>query len=369
VKRPLAIAGAVALSLWTGLGLVAWSSVARRVTDTPSDESGAARATELAALADELGALHQDVRALASAMGTNLQTLNDALLASQDEHASALDLRLNALRDEVGSLTPSSSSRDELADLLRELGTLRDALRVSTVPGAPAQPVLPSAPALAPESSAPEVASAEEVAAPAPPAAPARERKSFLAFTLPSDDFRFDERRSWSVLPALSRIGFDARTTLHDFTATTSAIEGELEADLARPGEAPRARLTVQAAELDSGDAKRDAEMRERLAVEDHPALEFELTAFEPDEIDAAGLSASGRASGRMSVRGVTLDVVMPVRISIDDARRMSVEGQMKLDLTRFGVPVPNKLGLITMEKEVDVWIALKLRASARTEG
>jgi len=109
--------------------------------------------------------------------------------------------------------------------------------------------------------------------------------------------------------------------------------------------------------------------MRKRLAVQEHPGLEFELARFEPDQIDAAALRASGRALGRMRVRGVTQDVVMAVQISIDDARRMCVEGQMKLDLTRFGVPVPNKLGLITMEKEVDVWISLKLRANARTEG
>jgi polyisoprenoid-binding protein YceI len=340
VKRTLAIACAGALSLWTGLGIVAWSSVARRVTTPPEQTSGAARAEELAALTDELGALHQDVRALARALAENLQALNDGLLANQDEHASALGPRPNELRDEVGSLAiPSSAVPEEDSSV-----------------AALARGASESAPV------------ADAAAAAAPPRA-APPRRSFLAFTLPSDDFRFDERRSWSVLPALSRIGFDARTTLHDFTATTSAVEGELEADLSRPGESPRARITVQAAKLDSGDAKRDAEMRERLAVEEHPALEFELTAFEPDEIDAAALRASGRVLGRMRVRGVTADVVMPVRISIDDARRMCVEGQMKLDLSRFGVPVPNKLGLISMAKEVDVWIALKLRAGPRTEG
>lgn len=356
MKRTLALVGAGTLFLWTVLGFVAWSSVAQRVTVTCSDhELVDADAPRLSALADELGALRQDVRALAQALGENFQALNDELLASQTEHAAALELRVNALRDEVGSLTspPSSaasSTTDEPADLMREPGVLRDALQASAAPGSAARP-FPVA------------------AAPAPAAGKPQARKSFLAFELPSDDFRFDERRTWAVLPALSRIGFDARTTLHDFTATTSVLEGELEADLSKSGETPRARLAVQAATLASGDAARDEEMRARLSVEQHPTLEFELTRFEPDEMDAAALRASGVAHGRMRVHGVTQEVAMRVKLSIDAARRLCVEGEMALDLTRFGVPVPNKLGLITMEKEVKVWISLRLRAHPRSAG
>ncbi len=330
MKRTLAIVGAGALFLWTGLGLVAWASVARRVTVTSSDhESIDADTPRLLALADEVGALHQDVRALARALGENLRALNDGLLASQDEHASVVELRMNALRDQIG------------------------ALAAVEVPSA----VVASPPA-------PKAESRTELRAEG-----AKPRKSFLAFQLPSDDFRFDERRTWAVLPALSRVGFDARTTLHDFTATTSTIEGELEADLARPGEAPRAHLRVQAAMLASGDEGRDEAMREHLAVEEHPDLEFELTRFEPAEVDATALRASGLVHGRMSVRGVTHEVAMPVQLSIDDAHRLCVQGEMALDLTHYGVPVPNKLGLITMEKEVKVWISLRLRANPRSEG
>lgn len=322
MKRTLAIVGAGALFLWTGLGLAAWASVARRVTVTSSDhESIAVDSPRLLALADEVGALHQDVRALARALGENLQALNEGLLASQDEHASTLELRMNALREEIGARTAGE---------------------------APPAVVAPS---------------------PAPKAEGAKPRRSFLAFQLPSDDFRFDERRTWAVLPALSRVGFDARTTLHDFTATTSAIEGELEADLSRAGEAPRAHLWVQAAMLASGDDGRDEAMREHLAVLEHPTLEFELTHFEPAEVDAAALRASGLVHGRMSVRGVTQEVAMPVELTIDDAHRLCVEGEMALDLTHYGVPVPNKLGLITMNEEVKVWISLRLRANPRSEG
>ncbi len=372
VKRALALLGAGAVLAWAGLGLVAWAMVGRGVTIRFPQDERAQGPSELLALADELGVLHQDVRALAKGLGESLQALDDGLLARQDEFAAGLELRLAAMRDEVGSRTSSPSS-DELADLLRELGTLRDALAASTVPGSAAQPV-PSAPfvADAPAAESPTPALSAPASQPdsLPRTSPSpRPRKSFLAFQLPSDDLRFDQRRTWTILPALSRVGFDAKTTLHDFTATSSTLEGELEADLSRPNEQPRARIRVQAGTLVSGDSARDEEMRERLAVAQHATLEFELERFEPAEIDAAALRATGAAHGRMTVRGVTRPVAMPVRISLDDAQRLCVEGQMTLDLTDFQVPVPNKLGLIAMQAEVEVWISLKLRANPRSEG
>ncbi len=339
MKRLLAIVGFLALLAWTGLGLFAWSSAVQRVTVETLDEDARIQdRAELLALRDELGALHQDVRALASAMGENLQALSDGLLAAQAEHADALERQLAELRAAIpaaGLAAPASAA-----------------------PAVAETQAAPSAPAAAPAA-----------AAAVPTTEPAKPRKSFLAFQLPSDDLRFDERRAWSVLPALSRVGFDGKSTLHDFTATTSELEGELEADLSRAGEAPRARIRVQAARLASGNAQRDEEMRAVLAVEQHPLLEFELARFEPGEVDAAALRATGTAFGLMTIRGVTQDVSMPVRLSIDEARRLCVEGEVLLDLLRFEVPVPNKLGLITMENEVKVWISLRLRADPRSQG
>ncbi|NOT30416.1 MAG: YceI family protein [Planctomycetes bacterium] len=344
MKRILAIVGVLALLAWTGLGLFVWSSAARRVTVAYLDEDVRARdKAELLELKDELGALHQDVRALAGAMGENLQALNDALLAAEAEHAGALEHQIADLREETRASGLAA----------RELAT---------------SGAMPAPEELFPEAA---VAAADPVVLAALPDASlpvVKPRKSFLAFQLPSDDLRFDERRAWSILPALSRVGFDGKSTLHDFTATTSELEGELEADLSRAGEAPRARVRVRAATLASDNAKRDVEMRALLAVEQHPTLDFELTRFEPAEVDVAGLRAAGTAHGRLSVRGVTQEIAMPVRLSIDDARRLLVEGEVMLDLTRFQVSVPNKLGLITMEKEVKVWISLRLRANPRSQ-
>jgi len=373
VKRILMLIGAGALLAWTGLGVLAWQSVGQRVTvvtgeEAAQDDQGA----RILALEDELGSLHQDVRALANAMGENLAALQEGLLAGQEEQAVEVQRRLAALRDEVGSKLDSPSSK-ELADLRRELRELRDSLRVGTAPELaatpPAEELVPELEVVELEVSEAVPPAMEPAADPEPAAEAPRAKRSFLAFKLPSDDFRFDERRSWTVLPSLSRIGFDAKTTLHDFTATTSTLQGSLEADLSHPDQGPRALLHVEAASLVSGNTDRDEAMREHLAVTDHPAIDFELTAFEPDAIELDHKKASGTAAGRMTIRGVTQDVRMPVRITLDDSRRLCVEGEMPLDLERFEVPVPHKLGLISMDKVVKVWISLRLRVDPRSEG
>jgi hypothetical protein len=56
----------------------------------------------------------------------------------------------------------------------------------------------------------------------------------------------------------------------------------------------------------------------------------------------------------------------MPVRLAVDASRRLVIEGEMALRLTDHGIEVPSKLGLISMQDEVKVWIALRARPLAK---
>ena len=56
-------------------------------------------------------------------------------------------------------------------------------------------------------------------------------------------------------------------------------------------------------------------------------------------------------------------EVAMPVQLSVDDSKRVLAKGEMTLALTDYGVPVPSQLGVISMQDEVKVWIALQARA------
>ena len=64
--------------------------------------------------------------------------------------------------------------------------------------------------------------------------------------------------------------------------------------------------MVAEPAHLDTGEPKRDAEMRDCLAEGEHPTLEFALTGFETRTVDAVALRVEGTARGRMTIRGVT---------------------------------------------------------------
>ncbi|MEZ5990140.1 MAG: YceI family protein [Planctomycetota bacterium] len=208
----------------------------------------------------------------------------------------------------------------------------------------------------------------QEAPAPAAPRA-AKPKKSFLAFRLAHDEFAFASRRAWRIVPSLSRVGFDATSTLHDFSGVTSRLHGELEADLAHPDKAPRGAIVVDAKTLDTGLEDRNAEMYDYLATKEHPEIRFEVVGFEAAKVDVDGMKVEGKVKGRMSIRGVTKDVDMPVVLAVDSSHRLSIEGEAPLDITDYEVPVPSKLGLIGMDKGVKVWIRLRARLVPRSEG
>ena len=358
LKTPLAWIGAFALLLWTGGGLLAWALAKERVSLVVEQGERERIPAEdgLAELSRRIDEQALERRALGEVLEQNFAVLDER----SEARAAALEQALAAARNEVAEIARAlEETRAELARV-SELAASADADRA-----APSEPV-----AAATEAA---VAPTPELEAPAHPLPTAAEpsaepRRSFLAFRLPEDDFRFDERRSWVVVPSQSRVGFDAQSTLHDFSGTTSQVAGELGFDLSRPDEDPRGEIHVEAAGLDTGNADRDQDMRQHLDTAGHPEIRFHLERFAPATVDAEQASVDGTAHGTMRIRGVERALAMPVRASVDASRRLLLEGQVALSLRDYGVPVPSKLGVISMEPEVVVWIALRARLEARVE-
>ena len=65
---------------------------------------------------------------------------------------------------------------------------------------------------------------------------------------------------------------------------------------------------------------------------------------------------------GKMTIRGQTRPLTMAVSIEIDPQKRVVVKGESPLKLSDYGVPVPSQLGVINMQDEVKIWIALRAR-------
>ena len=69
-----------------------------------------------------------------------------------------------------------------------------------------------------------------------------------------------------------------------------------------------------------------------------------------------------------MTIHGVAHDVAIPLRITVDESRRVRIEGETPLSLTDYGVTPPRKMGVIAVENQVKIWLSLRARATGRAE-
>src|SRR5690606_39721898 len=102
--------------------------------------------------------------------------------------------------------------------------------------------------------------------------APATKPKSgFLSFSLPATRLAFDQPQEYKLLPKLCRVGFDAKSTLHDFTGVTSAVSGSFRADFDDRDGLCQGEVLATAGTLKTGVDGRDANMWEYLDSANHP--------------------------------------------------------------------------------------------------
>lgn len=379
MSKTLQVLGLFALAAWTLGGLLAWSRATEQIHVTVRAGDGGAEPEASALLADRLDVLGADVEALAAALNENMTLLADAIASEGDAKAAAaarVDERLAALERALPSALAARESAGALDAVLRRLEALDSATTATAASVASVEPVAldpepvpPERPSglrtSPPDGSAPEEPVSGGLGSPADPPA----KRSFLAFSLPSRDFRFEGRQTFEVLGSLSRVGFDAKSSLHDFTGIADAVSGTFEVDLAQPGSGITGRVEIRASDLRTGLGDRDEAMREHLDAETHETVSFEARRFAPSSVDREARRLEGTLHGAMTIRGETREVALAVRAFVDESRRLVVEGETALSLTDYGVPVPNKLGVISMDDEVRVWIRLRARASASRSG
>lgn len=338
-----------------------------------AEGAAGADAQRLAQLKDDLQQVQRDVRALADALGNGLRQLADEQSADADKRQAELERHLasaEATRVLTGELAAVRAEQQRVARTLADLheGLRQDrparSMAVAAAPPATGEGAIESAPptpavTAADGSPAARTSPSPVVAEPSP----APRKRSAFAFQLPSQGFTFDLAQRFELLPSLSRVGFDAKSTLHDFSGVTSQLSGSLMLNLAAPAAGCSGEIRVDAASLDTGLAGRNEAMREHLDCMRHQEIVFAPAGLTDATVDRDKQLVSGNVQGRLTIRGQTRDVIMPVRLSVDDSRRVHAAGEMKLKLSDYGVPVPSQLGMIKMQDEVKVWIALQARA------
>lgn len=369
-KSLLAVVGAVSLLAIGAVGIGSLLVVKDRLRievslDAPKPDTAAM-------LADDLRSLQSDFASMGQALETQFGGMAEASMRAESDrkeaHSQVVTLLESLQRSHAQQQARIESLERRIHDFAASAGIVKPA--PETAIASQAAPVAVADVPAEQETKAAQPAdpSAENAASQAatPAAKPA---KGFLGFKLPGRSFPFDQEQSFEVIPELSRVGFDAKSTLHDFTGVTTKVHGTFTAKLSDPKAAFSGAIVCEAEGLDTGVEGRDEAMLEHLDSKAHPEIRFTAHSFVPDEngVDAAKMSVKGTIHGLMSIRGVEKSLSMPVALTVEPSRRVMIEGQAKVHLPDFQVPVPDKV-VIKMEPDVTIWIALRARVAAGAE-
>jgi polyisoprenoid-binding protein YceI len=362
-----------------------------RIKVVVSPDAAATGPDPIVELKDDVDVLTGELRTLQQALGSNFEQLAagiDERAAGRHTEVMALQRDLASVQTQLAGLGQENAAlRQQLAQLGQQLEVMAagGALQAAAAPGAaqalPANPQTPSNPvaiptpppanpdagqpdAVKPDAAKPEAAKPEAAKPEATKPDAAKPKGNFL---FGGARFRCDEAHDYEIVPELSRVAFDAKSTLHDFTGVTQNVSGAFRLDFDDPQGAWTGSVRCDATTLKTGVDGRDSNMWEYLDTKNHPAIEFTIEKFEPakDGVDVAKQTAKGEVKGTMRIRGKQKPVRMPVQLEIDAQKRLIVKGEMPLSLPDYDVPVPSQLGVINMEKDVKVWISLRARVKA----
>lgn len=357
IKQGLRLVGAFSLLAWTALGLFAWTRVGERVHVQVSDGSNAGDERDRL-LIDRVETLSTDLDELIAVLEANFGGIARALDEEGDARA-AESARVRERLTALESALPFALQARETAGALSATLARLEALANAQIPLVE-QLVAPPMQASAPSAEAPPALVTPQEAESA-----VERKRSFLAFDLPSRDFRFEGPQRFEVLGDLSRVGFDAKSTLHDFTGISDRVSGEFTVDLAHPDDGISGAIAVRVESLNTGVGGRDEALREHLEGTEFDELRFEPTRFVATRSDASKLELDGVVHGKLTIRGVTREIEVALQARVDDSRRLVLEGEWPLLLSDYGVPVPNQLGVVSMQDEVRAWLRLRTRARA----
>ena len=153
--------------------------------------------------------------------------------------------------------------------------------------------------------------------------------------------------KRWVVDRAASMASFAGKSTLHDFTGTTRALEGEIRCDPDHLVETLGGSFAFAVSSLDTADKGRDEEMRKRLAADQFPSISFTLDALEKAPVGVV-------AVGRFAVRGV--ERLRRISGSLDpvEGGAFRARGETVFKMTDHKIEPP-VVAIITVDDEVCV--------------
>ena len=162
----------------------------------------------------------------------------------------------------------------------------------------------------------------------------------------------------YQVLPELSRVWAEARSSLHPIRVETAGFEGEIEAETLEGGIrlAPPTRISLSVALLKSSNALVDGELKRKLDARKFPRITGELR--------EGSAPAGGRSllRGILTLHGVAREMEVEVAVRAAEGDALEVEGEKVIDMRDFDL-VPPRFLIFKVEPLVRVRAKLVARA------
>jgi polyisoprenoid-binding protein YceI len=158
----------------------------------------------------------------------------------------------------------------------------------------------------------------------------------------------------YRIQPDASDVTFQATSRLMNADGHFHHLSGEVVAD-PRDFRSARVSLSIEAASLDTGIGMRDNHLRSEdfFDVKRFPTITFESARVE-------GSGGQVTVVGRLTVRGVTREVAVPVSVNVTDTALMA-SGELVVNRREFGLSYQSVLNPIGN----DVRVAFTFRARA----
>lgn len=163
--------------------------------------------------------------------------------------------------------------------------------------------------------------------------------------------------RSLAVDPAASVVRFHVNHKLHAVDGRTKAIEGK--AIVGADGSV-RAMVRIPVSSFESGDANRDANMRETLEVARYPYVVLRA-AGRIDPAAPPGRPVQTTLAAELDFHGVRQPVAVPVSLAFAADGTARVTGGMTLSLDSYRIQRPSLL-FVKLDDDCAVNVELVLR-------
>jgi polyisoprenoid-binding protein YceI len=165
------------------------------------------------------------------------------------------------------------------------------------------------------------------------------------------------ERQMLSVDPGASAVRFHLHHKMHEVDGRTSAVEGKA---VIEPDGKVLAMVRIPVTSFDSGDANRDANMRETLEAGRYPFVVFKGVSSLVTPV-AYGSSAPTTLRGELEFHGVKRPVEVPVTVEFKEDGTAKVRGKLGVSLDAFQVKRPALL-FVKVDDQCTIEFDLALR-------